>query len=202
MDVNTNDLQQKSQTLEMTDPTQRLKALKAWYRLRMNGVVSHSLRDKGLAYKIIWGVSLPELKAKAAETGKDPQLARLLWKEDIRESKILALMIMPSDEMTTDETDKWIKEIPNQEIAEIAAMHLFRHIEGAKELAIKWIKAENDNTRICGFHTLCRLFMKGTTLTQAQAETFTQQAQAALNGSNLSVSHAANNALQRYKKTD
>ena len=37
----------------------------------MNGVASQSMRDKGLGYKINWGIALPALKEMAAEYGKD-----------------------------------------------------------------------------------------------------------------------------------
>ena len=37
----------------------------------MNGVASKSMRDKGMGYKINWGIGLPELKQLAAEYGKD-----------------------------------------------------------------------------------------------------------------------------------
>ena len=80
----------------MTDQThEKLKKIKQSFRLLMNGVASRSMRDKGADYKINWGISLPDLQQMALEYGKDYELAIELWKEDIRECKILATMLMP-----------------------------------------------------------------------------------------------------------
>ena len=94
----------------------------------MNGVTSQSMREKGLGYKINWGVNLPVLKGIAAEYGKDYDLAVELWKEDIRECKILATMIMPYDKMSEDLVELWIDQMPNQEMAEMTSFNLFQHI--------------------------------------------------------------------------
>ena len=56
----------------------RLKEIKQSFRLQMNGVAAQSMRDKGLDYHVNWGVSLPALKAKAAQIGKDYDLALAL----------------------------------------------------------------------------------------------------------------------------
>ena len=66
----------------------KVKEIKSCFRLYMNGVVSQSMREKGLGYKINWGIGLPELKSIAARYGKDYDLAIELWKEDNRECKI------------------------------------------------------------------------------------------------------------------
>ncbi|MGN1376693.1 MAG: DNA alkylation repair protein [Prevotella sp.] len=201
MDVNIKHLGIEAGT-DMTDAKERLKAIKAWYRLRMNGIASRSMRDKGLEYKIIWGISLPELSAYAKEHGKDYDLSILLWQEDIRESKILAIMMMPHEKMTANLTKTWTGEIPNQEIAEIAAMHLFQHLKDAKNMAMEWISTYNDIVRICGYQTLSRLFMKGITLEKHEAEEFYSQAQAAMHHDNLAVRHAVANALTHLRQTE
>ena len=50
---------------------EKLKSIKQSFRLLMNGVASQSMRQKGVSYKINWGVPLPELQKMAAEYGKD-----------------------------------------------------------------------------------------------------------------------------------
>ena len=63
---------------------QKLMEIKRSFRLLMNGPVSQSMREKGMDYKLNWGVSLPHLQEVAREYGKDRDLAIALWKEDIR----------------------------------------------------------------------------------------------------------------------
>ena len=70
------------------DLHEQLKEIKTQLRLSMNGAVSQSMREKGLVYKLNFGVELPRIKAIAGEYEKDHSLAQALWKEDIRECKI------------------------------------------------------------------------------------------------------------------
>ena len=76
------------------DIQDKLKEIKGRFRLMMNGVASRSMRDKGIGYKINWGIGLPALKEMAQDYGKDYDLAVELWKEDIRECKILATLLI------------------------------------------------------------------------------------------------------------
>ena len=76
---------------------QRLKDIKTQLRLSMNGAVSQSMREKGLVYKLNFGVELPRIKGIAAGYEKDHSLAQSLWKEDIRECKILAGLLQPGE---------------------------------------------------------------------------------------------------------
>ena len=64
-----------------------VRQIKAQLRLFMNGVLSQSLREKGLKYRLIFGVELPRLKEIAAGYEQSHDLAQALWKEDIRECK-------------------------------------------------------------------------------------------------------------------
>jgi hypothetical protein len=90
---------------------QKLMTIKRSFRLLMNGPGSQSMRDKGLGYKLNWGVPFYELKKMAQEYGKDYDLAIELWKEDIRECKILATLIMPADKMLAEITDIWMEQV-------------------------------------------------------------------------------------------
>ncbi len=72
-----------------------IKDIKTQLRLSMNGAVSQSMREKGLVYKLNFGVELPRIKGIAAGYEKNHSLAQALWKEDIRECKILAGLLQP-----------------------------------------------------------------------------------------------------------
>ena len=105
-----------------------VKEIKQSFRLMMDGAVAKSMRDKGLSYKLNWGVTLPRLRLKADElktTVDDYDLAIALWKEDVRECKILATMIMPPDKVLPEVIDIWMEQITSQEIAEQAVFNLF-----------------------------------------------------------------------------
>ena len=104
----------------------------------MNGVTAQSMRDKGLSYFVNWGIQLPHLTEMAKQYGKDERLAIALWKENTRECKILATMIMPSEKMQKDMAELWMEQMPSQEIAEIAVFNLFQYLSDAPILAFQW----------------------------------------------------------------
>ena len=54
---------------------QKLMQIKRSFRLLMNGPTSQSMSQKGIGYKINWGVPFIELKKMASEYGKDYSLA-------------------------------------------------------------------------------------------------------------------------------
>lgn len=104
---------------------EQLKEIKTQLRLSMNGAVSQSMREKGLVYKLNFGVELPRIKSIAAAYEKDHVLAQALWKEDIRECKILAGLLQPVDSFLPEIADIWVENIRNIEIAELTCMNLF-----------------------------------------------------------------------------
>ena len=84
---------------------EELKNIKTQLRLSMNGVASASMREKGLSYKLNFGVELPRLKSIASTYTKDHELAQALWKENIRECKILAGLLQPVDTFSPEIAD-------------------------------------------------------------------------------------------------
>ncbi len=185
--------------MTMDEQTQeKLKEIKKSFFLRMDGTASRSMREKGLDYKINWGVSIPDLRKMADEYGKDYELAIELWKENIRECKILATMMMPPEQMLPEIVELWMEQTPSQEIAEMAAFNLYQHLEYAPVLAFQWIAGDNEMEQICGYNLLARLFMKGQEPNERGIQEFLDQALTALQSPSVSVRHAAMNCVRRF----
>lgn len=185
--------------MTMDEQTQeKLKEIKKSFFLRMDGTASRSMREKGLDYKINWGVSIPDLRKMADEYGKDYALAIELWKENIRECKILATMMMPPEQMLPEIVELWMEQTPSQEIAEMAAFNLYQHLEYAPVLAFQWIAGDNEMEQICGYNLLARLFMKGQEPNERGIQEFLDQALTALQSPSVSVRHAAMNCVRRF----
>ena len=117
------------------DINQQIKEIKQSFRQMMDGMVATSMRQKGLQYKLNWGATLPRLKAKADEIGKNYDLAVALWKENVRECKILATMLMPADEVLPEVIDIWMEQTDCQEIAEQASFNLYQYLPYAADKA-------------------------------------------------------------------
>ena len=175
-----------------------IKEIKQSFRLMMDGAVAKSMRDKGLDDKLNWGATLPRLREKADEIGKNYDLAIALWKENVRECKILATMIMPADRMLSEVVDIWMEQTPTQEIAEQAAFNLYQYLPYAPAKAYTWMASEKELYQLCGFHILSRLFMNGQEPNERGINEFIDQALAALQGNSIPVKKAALSAVQRF----
>ncbi len=183
---------------QTTDTAQRVKEIKQSFRLMMDGAVSQSMRSKGATYSLNWGVTLPRLREKAQEIGIDYDLAIALWKENVRECKILATMLMPPDKVLPEVIDIWMEQTDSQEIAEQAAFNLYQHLPFAADKAYTWMASNKPLYQLCGFHIMSRLFMRGLEPNERGINEFIDQAQAALQGDSLSVRKAAMAAMQRF----
>ena len=114
-----------------------LRNIRKQLRLAMNGVIANSLRQKGMNYKLIFGVPLPEIKQIAASHTPDAGLARALWQEDVREMKILATAHHPRPD------EEGIHYVPLDELlaeSDFVSLHCplttqTRHMIGAQQLA-------------------------------------------------------------------
>ncbi len=177
---------------------EQLKEIKTQLRLCMNGAVSQSMREKGLVYKLNFGVELPRIKAIAAGYAKDHSLAQALWKEDIRECKILAGLLQPVDTFYPEIADIWVDDIRNIEIAELTSMNLFQHLPYAPAKSFRWIACEGEYTQVCGFLTIARLLMKKGDMEDRVADEFLDQAVSAFISGPYHVRNAAMTALRRY----
>ena len=185
-----------------------VKEIKQSFRLMMDGAVAQSMRDKGLNYHLNWGATLPRLQAKAQEIKamfNDSslmfnvyELSIALYKENVRECKILATMLMPPDEILPEVVDIWQEQIPSQEIAEQLAFNLYQHLPFAAEKAYQWIASDKEYDQLCGFHVLSRLFMNGQEPNERGINEYLDQALCALQGPYPSVRKAALQSLQRF----
>lgn len=183
----------------MTEETrERLKAIKQGFRLMMNGAAAQSMRDKGLDYHLNWGVPFTRLKESAREIGKDYDLAIELWKEDIRECKILATMVMPADRMPVEIAEIWMEQTRSQEMAEMQAFNLYQYADYAPRIAYRWMAREEDVYQICAYDILSRLFMKGQEPNERGIHEFLDQAVTAMQSGTAGVKHAAMNAVVHF----
>lgn len=150
-----------------------LRDIRKQLRLAMNGVISTSMRQRGMNYKLIFGVPIPEIKHIAAAHEPDAELARALWKEDVREMKILATLLFPAGSMTQEEALAWMREIPYPEIAEQCCNNLFPTVEQPDQLALKFLADKKSPFgRMCGFLLWAQLFKKNLAVEKSRVEAF------------------------------
>lgn len=183
---------------------EQVKEIKQSFRLLMDGKTAQSMREKGVQYKLNWGASIPMLREKAEEIRNDwdrpYDLAIALWKEDVRECKILATMLMPANEVLPEVIDIWMEQMPSQEMAEQASFNLFQHLPFAARKAYEWMASDKELYQLCGFLVLTRLFMNGQEPNERGINEYIDQLVAALQGSSLAVRKAAMQSVQRFSE--
>ena len=180
------------------DTKEQIKEIKKQFRLFMNGVVSQSMREKGLEYKVNFGIELPRLKEIAAKFEKNHDVAQALWKENIRECKILAGLLQPVETFYPEIADIWVEDMHYPEIADLTCMNLFQHLPYASEKAFQWIADEGEYFQYCGYMMLARLLMQGNEMNERAENELIDQALAALLSEGALVCRGASTALRRY----
>lgn len=136
-----------------------IKNIRTDLRLAMNGVTSSSMRDKGINYKVNFGVDVPRLQQIAEKYAPNQLLAKKLWQLDVREMKILSTMIFPVDQFTEAQAEKWVNEIPTQEIREHLCINLLQNSPYADKLVSKWTLQANPSIRLTGYWLYTRLLL-------------------------------------------
>lgn len=180
------------------DIKEQLKYIKTQLRLSMNGVVSQSMREKGLNYKLNFGVELPRIKSIATTCEKNHDLAQALWKEEIRECKILAGLLQPVETFYPEIADIWVENMPNIEIAQLTCMNLFQYMPYAPAKSFHWIASEEEYAQVCGFLTIARLMMKKGDMAERPAGEFLDQGICAVLSGSYHVRNAAMLAICKY----
>lgn len=175
-----------------------IKDIKSKFRLFMNGMVSQSMREKGMEYKLNFGIEYPRIKEIAAGYEPDHELAQALWKENIRECKILAGLLQPADTFYPEIADIWIEGMGYPELAEYTVMNLFQRLPYASEVVFRWMADEREMFQLCGFLLMARLLMKGEKLNERAEAEFLDQACTAVEGDCGPVQKAASVALRKY----
>ena len=150
----------------------------------MNGVASSRMRESGLNYHVNFGVELPRLQqiaedakahiatlqtsesqptaqAREALNAKVSRAVTSLWHENVRESKILAAMLMPTENFASDLADVWVEQIPNAEIAQTTVMYLFSRLPYAADKAFQWMASDSQMLQLCGILLATRLLIQG-----------------------------------------
>lgn len=113
-----------------------------------NGIIADTLRKGGSPFNIIFGLNLPQIVEIAAETPHRADLAQRLWDNNsTRESMLLAPVIMPADEVSTELAKEWIDTAPSTEIIDNLCHKLLRHTPLMPDLAFALAGEESSARR-------------------------------------------------------
>lgn len=176
-----------------------IRSIRNDLRLSMNGIAATSMREKGVHYRMNFGVDLIRIREIASRYEPDVMLAETLWKEDVRELKILATLLYPVDRFTSDAADRWVVSITNQEIREQACRNLFQQISFAGELVNLWIVNDIEEIRATGYWLFARLCItRAPSLEMVESELILERAVSDLKSESMLLRQAALNVLKYH----
>ncbi len=128
----------------MADQTQKMISLLGRMRKQMNGAVADAMYYYGQTYGLNYGVSLPTVREIASTEGKDHELAKYLFKQQVRELRLAAMHIANPALFSLEEAMTWADGVINSELAEEMAFALLPHAEALAEIYTAWTASNNE----------------------------------------------------------
>lgn len=130
-------------------------------RLAKNGETVAQMKERGLVYKMNWGVSINQLREIASQFKPNHLLALKLWNKQWRETMILAAMLDNPASVTEEQMDYWTKSLETTEIAEVLSTFLWSKTKFAFVKALEWCRGKKHLVRFSGLHLMGRLALVG-----------------------------------------
>ena len=133
----------------------QIKSIRRAIYLSMNGICAENIDNSGLEYKQNFGVAWARLVKIAQNYTQNYELAERLWLMSIRETKLLATLLCPPQELTTNRLNEWQHGITTIELAEIFAFALLRKTTLTEQI-LQLEESDNRLLRLVAYHTLAR----------------------------------------------
>lgn len=125
-------------------------------RLRMNGITSTSMQEKGMLYESNYGVAYPVLKDLAQRFEPNNLLALKLWHHKWRETYILATLLSDTENISDQLISDMINHAPTEEIMNHVAGNTLIKLPLLEDKIANWIASDNHIT----FATACKALTK------------------------------------------
>ncbi len=176
-----------------------IRNIRSELRLSMNGVTATSMREKGVHYRMNFGVDLMRIGVIASHYVPDAFLAETLWNEDVRELKIIATLLYPVDRFTRDAADRWVEAINNQEIREQVCRNFFQQLPFAGQLVNDWCGREEEQVRTTGYWLYARLCItRAASLAEVESDKLLEHAAKDLKSESMLLRQASLNVLRYH----
>lgn len=133
----------ESEVLALLADNQNERGIANWKKFDNSGLES-------------FGIGLTKLRKLGKSIGRDHDLAATLWKNQVYEAKVLALLIDHPKQVTREQAEQQVEELQGGMLA-----HVFSSCDATlaktsfvKDLADEWIRSDDDIRRRCGYGLL------------------------------------------------
>jgi 3-methyladenine DNA glycosylase AlkD len=97
------------------------------------------------------GVSIPDVRKLARETGHSHELALALWRTGIADARILAAMVDEPSKVTAAQMEGWVRGFDSWDVCDQVCLNLFVNASPAWKKAREWAGREGEFNRRAGF---------------------------------------------------
>lgn len=135
----------------------RYKAITAELKSLANPENVAGMARYGINAANTYGISIPNLRRLAKETGKDHALAQQLWDSGIHEARILASLVDQPELVTERQMELWVKDFDSWDVCDGVCSNLFGYTPFAWDKATEWSKREEEFVKRAGYVLMARL---------------------------------------------
>lgn len=144
------------------EQNETVKHIKQQFFVYRNGIIADNLRCAGDTHSVIFGLNVPQLQIIAKEVGTNKEVAIDLWtNSSSRESRMIAPMLYPPEEMQFADACDWINSIENTEIADNLCHKLLRKLPFAESLVMEYHDKTQDILRYTSLRLAMNLLILG-----------------------------------------
>lgn len=147
-----------------------------------------------------YGISIPNLRKIARETGKNHALAQELWASGIHEARILASMIDDPKMATEEQLESWVKDFDSWDVCDQCCMNLFEKTGWAYRKADEWSESDEEFVKRAGFVLMACLAVSDKKADDKQFEAFLPIIRREASDNRNFVKKAVNWALRQIGK--
>lgn len=128
--------------LEALSDAKRAEAMAAWA-----GIKAHTLL----------GISIPNLRRVARETGRNHGLAQELWLSGVHEARLVACMIDDPKLVSEEQLERWVRDFDSWDVCDQCCSNLFDKTAFAYQKAVEWSGRPEEYVRRAGFVLMATL---------------------------------------------
>ena len=111
----------------------------------------------GIKANRVYGISIPNLRKIAKETGKSHALAQELWASGIHEARLIACMIDDHKTVTEEQLENWVKDFDSWDLCDGCCGNLFDKTTFALQKAVEWSSRQEEYVKRAGFVMMATL---------------------------------------------
>jgi 3-methyladenine DNA glycosylase AlkD len=129
-------------------------------------------KKRGVAPESILGVSTGDIRKLAKEIGQNGELSKQLWSTEIHEAHVLAILIEPFPETSSEALRDWVNSIASWDICDLFAKRLAEKSFGIEALVQTWTRSRQLYVRRAGLALIANHCMRSESLMEREQETF------------------------------